>query len=132
MKKKLGFVNTRAQDNLLGMCMYFNIICMFMTPVIIRCCRTVNTNISAIGKPLCRQLTELEKSLFLSSSFMIPAHSSVAVDNQLHLKQSGRKISCRNKSKSTSRDITGIVYTDGKDQMSYGYILDIIVFEECD
>ena len=63
---------------------------------------------------------------------MIPAHSSVAVYNQLHLNQSGRNISCRNKSKSTLRDNTGIMYTDGKGQMSNGHLLDIIVFEESD
>ena len=108
------------------------IVCMFKAPVIIRCSPTINTNISAIVTPLCRQLTELEKSLFLSSSFMIPAHSSVAVYNPFHLKQSGRNICCKSKSKSTLRDNTVIVYTDGKGQMSYGHLLDIIVFQQSD
>ena len=63
---------------------------------------------------------------------MIPAQSSVAVYNQFHMKQSGRNISCRNKSKSTLRDNTGIVYTDDKGQMSYGHLLNIIVFQESD
>lgn len=92
----------------------------------------INNNISAVGKPLCRQLTELEKSLFMSSSFTIPAHSSVVIYGQLYLKQSGRIISCKNKSKSTLRDNTGLVYSDSSGLKSYGQLLNIILLEDGD
>ena len=92
----------------------------------------INADVSAVGKPFCRQLTELEKSLFMNSSFTIPAHSSVSVYSQLYLKQSGRIITCKNKSKSTLRDNSGLLYTDLNGLKSYGHLLDIILFEDSD
>lgn len=90
----------------------------------------IDSNFSVVGKPLCRQLTELEKTLFMSSSLTIPAHSSIAVYSQLFLRQSGRII--RSRSKSTLRDNTGLVYSDSNGRNSYGHLLDVILFEDND
>jgi hypothetical protein len=96
-----------------------------------RCSRVINSSITAVGKPLCRQLTEVEKSLFLTSSFTIPTHSYVAIYSQLYLKQCGRIINCRS-AKSTLRDNTGLVYSDSNGHKSYGHLLNIILFEQSD
>ena len=62
----------------------------------------------------------------------IPAHSSIAIYSQLYLKKTGSIIYCKNKSKSTLRDNTGLVYRDLNGVKSYGQLLDVIIFEDSD
>ncbi len=84
---------------------------------------------SVLGKPTCRQLTQMERNMLDTSPSTLP--SQVVIYYKVYLKDAGRIISSRSSSRSILRVNSGLMYSNSHGSFSYAKLVRIILFPDC-